>query len=64
MFRLLDAVEERIAAIPLKVSFEDGTQSDLEDLQVFPSRLAVSFAIRQPVLTRSSPKTSTSTPLA
>jgi hypothetical protein len=49
MFGLLDGIEERIGAIPLKVSFENGTEADVEDLQVFPSTGAVSFKTRQPV---------------
>jgi hypothetical protein len=63
-FSLLDTIEEKIGAIRLKVAFDDGSELDIEDLQVFPSRLAISFAVRQPVLTRSSPKISTFTPPA
>lgn len=48
MFSLLDAVEEKIGTIPLEVAFEDGTQAFVEDLQVFPSRHAVSFTARPP----------------
>src|ERR1700732_131529 len=47
MFSLLDSIEEKIGVIPLKVSFEDGTEAYVEDLQVFPSTDAVSFKTRQ-----------------
>jgi hypothetical protein len=47
MFSLLDQIEEKIGAIPFKVSFEDGTEACVEDLQVFPSTRAVSFKTRQ-----------------
>ncbi len=49
MFSLLDGIEEKIGVIPLKVSFENGTEAYVEDLQVFPSTGGVSFKTRQPV---------------
>lgn len=49
MFSLLDRIEEKIAVIPFKVSFENRTESYVEDLQVFPSTGAASFQTRQPV---------------
>jgi hypothetical protein len=49
MFGLLDAIEEKIGVIPFKVSFDNGTEAYVEDLQVFPSTGAVSFKTRQPV---------------
>jgi hypothetical protein len=49
MFSLLDGIEAKISVIPFKVSFENGTEADVEDLQVFPSTEAVSFKTRQPV---------------
>ncbi len=49
MFGLLDGIEEKIAAVPFRVVFEDGTEAEVEDLQVFPSTGAVSFKTRRPV---------------
>lgn len=46
MFSLLDQVEEKIGVIPFKVSYEDGTEAYVEDLQVFPSTGEVSFKTR------------------
>jgi hypothetical protein len=46
MFGLLDSIEENIADAGLRVAFEDGTEADVDDLQVFPSRKAISFGIR------------------
>jgi len=47
MFSLLDSIEEKIGVIPFKVTFEDGAEAYVEDLQVFPSTGAVSFKTRQ-----------------
>ena len=47
MFSLLDDIEEKIGVIPFKVSFADGTEASVEDLQVYPSTGAVSFKTRQ-----------------
>ncbi|SRR6266540_2864622 len=52
MFSLLDDIEEKIAAVPLRVVFEDGAEADVVDLQVFPSTNAVSFKTRQPTTVR------------
>jgi hypothetical protein len=49
MFSLADEVEDKIAALLLKVVFEDGTEARVEDLQVYPSTKRVSFKTRQPV---------------
>ena len=49
MFSLLDSIEEKIGVIPLKVSFENRTEANVEDLPVFPSTEAISFKTRQPV---------------
>src|SRR5436309_12646396 len=48
MFSLLDDIEEKIGAIPLRVFFENGAEADVTDLQVFPSTKAVSFKTCQP----------------
>jgi hypothetical protein len=47
IFSVLDGIEEKISLIPFKVSFEDGKEAYVEDLQVFPSTGAVSFKTRQ-----------------
>ncbi len=52
MFSLLDAIEEKIVAFSFKVSFENGTEGDIEDLQVYPSTGAVSFKVRRPAVVR------------
>jgi hypothetical protein len=52
LFSLLDDIEEKIAAIALRVVFEDGEEADVADLQVFPSTNAVSFKTRQPTKVR------------
>lgn len=46
MFGLLDSIEANISEAGLRVAFEDGTETYVEDLQVFPSRNAISFGIR------------------
>ncbi|MBO0700565.1 MAG: hypothetical protein J2P46_19365 [Zavarzinella sp.] len=47
VFSRLNNIEERIAARRLRVVFDDGTESAVEDLQVYPSTGAVSFAARE-----------------
>jgi hypothetical protein len=42
-FSLLDQIEEQIGAVGLKVVFEDGSVTAVEDLQVYPSTGRVSF---------------------
>lgn len=49
MFSLLDAIEEKINIVSLKVAFENGTEASVEDLQVFPSTGEVCFKTLQPV---------------
>lgn len=44
IFSLLDEVQEKLDSLPLRVAFEDGSDADVLDLQVFPSRRQVSFA--------------------
>jgi hypothetical protein len=51
MFGLLDSIEAKVGAIPFRVSFEDGGEAHVEDLQVFPSTGSVSFKMREPVPT-------------
>src|SRR5438128_12216150 len=43
MFSLLDAVEAKIEAMCLRAVFDNGAEAEVEDLQVFPVRNAVSF---------------------
>src|SRR4051794_7070309 len=45
MFSLLDEIEAQIDAVSLKVVFEGGGESAIEDLQVYPSTGRVSFKI-------------------
>jgi hypothetical protein len=47
MFSLLDGIEEKMGLFAFKVSFDDGTEAYVDDLQVFPSTGAVSFRTRQ-----------------
>ncbi len=48
MFSLLDGVIEKIEHARLRVVYEDGTEEEVSDLQVYPSRNHVTFKIRQP----------------
>lgn len=45
MFSFLDAVEEKIQSLGIRVVFEDGSQTPVAHLQVFPTSEAVSFKI-------------------
>jgi hypothetical protein len=47
LFALVDEVEDRIAALALKVVDADGVEFPVEDLQVYPSTRKVSFRTRQ-----------------
>lgn len=47
MFSLADEIEEKIAAIPLRVVFANGMEAYVKDLHVYPSTKRVSFKIRQ-----------------
>ena len=49
MFSLLGDVEEKIAELGLIVVFEDRSETEVTDLQVFPSTNAVSFSVLDPV---------------
>jgi hypothetical protein len=42
-FVFLDAVQEEIGALRIKAIFDDGSEMDIKDLQVFPSMGDVSF---------------------
>jgi hypothetical protein len=43
MFVFLDAIQEKIGALRIKAVFDDGSEMDIKDLQVFPSTGDVSF---------------------
>jgi hypothetical protein len=45
MFSLLDEIEERINASQLKVAFEEGLETPVEDLQIYPRTGRVSFRL-------------------
>jgi hypothetical protein len=45
MFVFLDEVQERIGALPIRAVFDDGSETSIEDLQVFPSTGDVSFRL-------------------
>jgi hypothetical protein len=48
MFSLLDEIEDRIAAVPLKVVFDEGQEAAVRDLQVYPTTGRVSFKVVEP----------------
>ncbi|MFO0956512.1 MAG: hypothetical protein U0800_03485 [Isosphaeraceae bacterium] len=50
VFSLLDAVENRIGAIPFTVVFEDGRESRAKDLQIFPGGGTISFQVTEPAM--------------
>jgi hypothetical protein len=45
IFSLLDEIEEQIRSLPLKVVFNEGAETAVEDLQIYPSTRRVSFKI-------------------
>jgi hypothetical protein len=49
MFAHADAVEERIAALGLKVLFPNGAEADAEELEVYPRTGRASVRARVPV---------------
>lgn len=56
LFGLLDQVEEKIEGLRLRVVFGDGQESDLVDVQIYPSTKKVSFKVaKQPVGRAGSP---------
>lgn len=46
---LLDAIEEKIGALPLRVVFDNGAVANVCDLQVFPKTNSVSFKTCHPL---------------
>jgi hypothetical protein len=49
-FSLLDSIEEEICAIPFVAVFEDGCESNIKDLQIFPKSGTVSFTAAEPAV--------------
>ena len=47
MFSLLDEIEEKIGTVALRAVFDDGSEAQVADLQIFPRTRAVSFTTRQ-----------------
>jgi hypothetical protein len=45
IFSLLDEVQEKIASLRIRAMFDDGMESPLRDLQIFPSTGDVSFKL-------------------
>jgi hypothetical protein len=45
MFVFLDEIQERIGALSIRAIFDDGSEVDIKDLQVFPSTGDVSFRL-------------------
>ena len=45
VFTVADEIQEKLEALSIKAVFEDGTQADLYDLQVFPTAGDVSFRL-------------------
>jgi hypothetical protein len=45
MLSFLDEIQEEIGSLPIKVVFDDGYESPVKDLQVFPSTDDVSFKL-------------------
>lgn len=52
MLSLLDDIEDRVCAAGLRVVFADGTEAVADDLQIYPTTGAVSFAVRHPAAVR------------
>jgi hypothetical protein len=49
-FSLLDQIEEEIGAIPFVAVFEDGCESSIKDLQIFPKSGTLSFTVAEPAV--------------
>jgi len=48
MLSFLDDIQARVAALRVKVVFDDGHESALDDLQIYPSTGDVSFKLATP----------------
>jgi hypothetical protein len=51
-FSLLDEIEEKIENLHLKIVFEDGPESALADVQIYPSTNKVSFKVLKGIVSR------------
>lgn len=47
VFSLTDEIESEIAALGIRVGFEDGVSAPVEDLQVFPRAGTISFRAKR-----------------
>lgn len=45
IFSVLDEVQEKIAALPIKAVFDSGIESNIRDLQIYPETGDVSFKL-------------------
>ena len=45
MFSFLDQIEEQIGAMLLKIRFDEGCETAVEDLQIYPSTRRISFKL-------------------
>lgn len=45
MFVFLDEIQEKIGALPIRARFDDGSEAEIKDLQVFPSTGDISFRL-------------------
>ena len=52
VFNVADEIEEKIGRLRLRVSFVDGPEVEVSDLEVYPQTKRVSFGIRQPTRVR------------
>ncbi len=59
MFSMLDDIEEQMETYSLRIRWIDGKESEIDELQVYPSTRAISFKTCQSKNTRSQGKDST-----
>ncbi len=55
MFSFLDEIQDKIACLHLKAVFDNGGESCIKDLQVFPSTADVSFKLAATATERQQP---------
>ena len=56
VFSLLDEIEDRIAAIPFSLVFDDGREAHPKDLQIFPGSALISFRVAEAVMLGGDPR--------
>jgi hypothetical protein len=49
LFSLLDSIEDRVAQLGLRVTFEDGREIHPQDLQIFPEEKTISFRVEKAI---------------